>query len=325
MEFITIKDLNNDIISNINKVPVDVDLIVGIPRSGLLAAELIALYVNKPLTDIDSFIEGKVFSSGKTKNTSNFTSNFTEMKKVLIVEDSVDSGNSIRLAKEKLQDISNKKELIYLTIYTRTDTKDLTDIYFKIIDDRRVFEWNYLHNNQLNDMCFDIDGVLCCDPSKNQTENEKEYEKFLLNAVPKLITTKEIGYLVTSRLEKYRSQTEQWLKNNNISYNKLLMYPDSVEKRNIPGEHSRFKAEIYKKMSKSTLFIESEPDQAAEINRITKKPVFCVSNQVYYNSTKFAPNLKLQNRILKRKAKNIAKKIVGEELYNNIKKKIKKG
>ena len=35
----------------------NVDLVVGIPRSGMLPANLIAMYLNKPFTDINSFLE----------------------------------------------------------------------------------------------------------------------------------------------------------------------------------------------------------------------------------------------------------------------------
>ena len=54
LNFITISMLNNTIYKNINKIPKDVDLIVGIPRSGLLVANLLALYLNIKLTDIET-------------------------------------------------------------------------------------------------------------------------------------------------------------------------------------------------------------------------------------------------------------------------------
>ena len=53
MNFITFEELGECIYTNISKVPRNVDLIVGIPRSGTLAANLLALYLNLPFTDID--------------------------------------------------------------------------------------------------------------------------------------------------------------------------------------------------------------------------------------------------------------------------------
>ena len=56
MNFITFEELGECIYTNISKVPRNVDLIVGIPRSGTLAANLLALYLNLPFTDIDTLI-----------------------------------------------------------------------------------------------------------------------------------------------------------------------------------------------------------------------------------------------------------------------------
>ena len=56
MNFRTINDSNNLISKNLDKIPKDIDLIVGVPRSGLFVANLIALYLNLPLTDFDSFL-----------------------------------------------------------------------------------------------------------------------------------------------------------------------------------------------------------------------------------------------------------------------------
>lgn len=55
IEYRSIVDMNNIIVKNLQKLPHDIDLVVGIPRSGMLPANLIALYLNKPFTDIDSF------------------------------------------------------------------------------------------------------------------------------------------------------------------------------------------------------------------------------------------------------------------------------
>ena len=58
MNYRTFSDLNELIIRRLYILPKDIDLIVGIPRSGMVPANLIALYLNKSLTDLDSFING---------------------------------------------------------------------------------------------------------------------------------------------------------------------------------------------------------------------------------------------------------------------------
>ena len=96
----SIAQLNATIMKNIAKFPKDIDLIVGIPRSGMLPANLLALYMNKPYTDIESFLEGKVYACG-------YRGNYIKergVKKVLVIDDSVSSGSAMRKAKEKLKE-----------------------------------------------------------------------------------------------------------------------------------------------------------------------------------------------------------------------------
>ncbi len=46
-------DLSRDIKKNLYKIPKNISWVVGIPRSGLLAVNLISLFINRPLTDLD--------------------------------------------------------------------------------------------------------------------------------------------------------------------------------------------------------------------------------------------------------------------------------
>lgn len=323
MEFKTFKNLNNDIINNLYKIPSNIDLVVGVPRSGLLVAELISLYINKPLSSIDVFLEKKIIKSGNTKNKKGFINDFSKLKNVLIVEDSIDTGNSIKEVKEQLKNFSSNINFIYLVAYTRSDKKNMTDIYFEIIDDDRMFEWNYLHNKQLENACFDIDGVLCVDPTVDICQNEKSYLNFITNAPKKLITTRKIGYIVTSRLEKYRKDTEMWLKQNNIEFIELYMFGGTVEERMVPGAHAKYKASVYKKITNSNLFVESDVLQAEMINKETKKGVFCIDNQTYYNGNIIKNNINIKKKRIKYKIKRGLKKLVGDKLYNKIKTLIK--
>ena len=65
MQYRTFSDLSTLIRRNIHRVPHDIDIIVGIPRSGMIPAYMIALYLNKRVTDIDSFIVGKIVEAGE--------------------------------------------------------------------------------------------------------------------------------------------------------------------------------------------------------------------------------------------------------------------
>jgi uncharacterized HAD superfamily protein len=75
-------------------------------------------------------------------------------------------------------------------------------------------------------------------------------------------------------LEKYRKETETWLAANNIKYNDLVMLDlPNMEARQRANNHGDHKAKHLAKPY--VLFIESEYNQAVEINRILKN-LFCV-------------------------------------------------
>jgi hypoxanthine phosphoribosyltransferase len=157
MNYRSFSDLSSLIENNIQNIPWDIDLVVGIPRSGLLVANMIALLMNKTLTDLNGYLDNRLIASGNTKNVSPKLPK--DCKKVLIVEDSVDSGASIISCKEKMSSIKDV-EFIYLAAYVEPGKEKMVDIFFDILPHPRVFEWNLFHHKGvISNSCFDIHGV----------------------------------------------------------------------------------------------------------------------------------------------------------------------
>lgn len=285
MEFRSTNDLCNLIRNKLSLIPSDVDLIVGIPRSGLFVANYIALLMNKPLTDVEGLVEGRLISSGRTKDTSKNIKTVSDCKKVLIVDDSIASGTSLQQCKDKLSILSGI-DILYCVAYALPSSKDMVDICFEVLADPRLFEWNLFSKSvYVAKMCFDIDGVLCDDPLAEQNDDGIRYLDFIHNTKLKIKPTGKIGYLVTSRLEKYREATEEWMQKNGIEYDSLIMLDTSADERVQNNLHASFKADFYKS-SDALLFIESEERQAIEICQKSKKPVYCVETGVFYNGDK---------------------------------------
>jgi len=313
--------MNSIINEKIHIVPRDIELVVGVPRSGILPAAMIALLLNCQMTDLDSFLRGEIYSCGKTKSNAGWIDNVSDAKKILVVDDSICSGNALNDVIKKIEDLPAKPQILTLCVYAAPATKDLIDIYMEIVPVPRMFEWNYLHHGKLGEACFDIDGVLCCDPTPEQNDDGSNYKEFILNAPVKYRPTAEIGCLVTSRLEKYRKETELWLKKNNIAYKKLVMLQlSSMEERQKLNCHGQFKAQYYKKATNSNIFIESEPAQAVEIANLTKKPVYCTGNQEFYAGDGIY-SLKVSTIHKMARFKRMIKKLpFVEAVYKNIKK-----
>ena len=314
MYYRNITDLNNIILKKLNIIPRGFDLIVGVPRSGMLPANLLALYLNLPYTEIHSFLNGHIYKAGAR---SQFFER-KEQRKVLVVDDSVGSGKAMLEVKNELKDISSDFEISYCCIYMMPGKEKMVDYYFETVPLPRYFQWNILNHTSLEKACFDIDGVLCVDPANEQNDDGPKYLDFIINAQPLYIPGSAIGTIVTSRLEKYRKETEEWLKKNNVKYKELVMLdlPDMAARQKA-NSHASHKAKTY--MSKPyLLFFESDMSQAREINRISKKPVLCTetfemifdSESVLYNmkSGKYFPGLKnfalkVRNKIRKMKQK----------------------
>lgn len=295
MVYRTLGDLSNLVRKNTSKIPHDIDLVVGIPRSGMIPAYMVALFLNKRVTDLDSFLDGRIVEAGER---SQYIQQ-SDIRKILIVDDSVCEGNAMRKAKAKLQPISSRYELIFMAPIVTTEGRKYVDIYLETIDDSRVFEWNVFHHGILEHACLDIDGVLNVDPEID--DDGPIYTDFLLHAQPLFLPTVPIGTLISCRLEKYRSHTEQWLREHGIQYKELIMLdmPDKAT-RVAWGKHGEYKAEYYKNKKDYWFFIESSKEQAEIIAKATFKPVLCVeTNELLQYSPKMLLFKRAQRRLHK--------------------------
>jgi len=277
MHYRSLEDLNTTILLNLYKIPYDIDLIVGVPRSGLLAANLIALHLNVGLADVDSFVNGKLFKAGMRYRT--IAKPFDECRNILVVDDSLYTGTSMLEVKEMLSTKFPDKNILYSAVFVVPDATPLLDIYFDICPFPRVFEWNLMHHSLLSQCCMDIDGVLCHDPLEIENDDAFNYETFLKTAKPIFKPTKKVGCLVTNRLEKYRSETIQWLQSMGIQYNHLRMLnlPSQTIRKQV-NRYAEFKAVCYLE-SEALLFIESDIRQAQLIAALSNKQVYCSANR----------------------------------------------
>lgn len=336
MNYRSLADLNDTIVRNLHRLPRDIDLVVGIPRSGLLAANLFSLVTNIPLTDLDSFLEGRVHTSGTTKHHSGLDRGIADMRRILILDDSISGGNAMRAARKRVEDAGipdrTGAEIIFGAVYGAEASHPEADFVFERVRLPRIFQWNFMHHVVLEESCVDIDGVLCLDPTEAQNDDGEAYRRFLTEAVPLHGSSRRIGWLVTSRLEKYREPTEAWLKAQGIEYGQLVMLdlPSKAERQRLAA-HGSFKAEFYRN-SDASLFIESEHEQAETIARLSGKPVLCIeTNQIHLPDSLSSAAIRQQMRNMParlrqrgeregRRLKGLARGILGDTGYLALKK-----
>jgi len=266
---VSTSELINGSCQIINAIP-PIRGVVGCPRSGMIPASIIATHLSVPLYGITD--NKLVKMTGRSDNGGQRMVSFEERTELplLLVDDTLHTGKAMSQAKEVIQKYNYK--YITSSIFVYVGSKDKVDYYYKGLSHPHILEWNMFHGRITRFSMLDMDGVLCEDPPLKKIKSEKEYIEYLSQARP---IKKNIPYMTpcyaicTARLEKYRGVTEDWLKENNVKYNNLIMYPHSREKRDnaFLEEASKYKADTFNN-SNAKFFIESCKHQANRIKNL---------------------------------------------------------
>ena len=148
----SIADLSNDVKKWIRKLPRDLDLIVGIPRSGMLVALLLSLFMNLPVTDVEGFLEGKIMKAGRRLEKKWAEINQKRRLKVLVVDDSVLDGFEMNRVKNTIYGAQLQHEVYYGAVYVTPEGANYVDFFYEVVETPRIFEWNIWHHSILEDL-----------------------------------------------------------------------------------------------------------------------------------------------------------------------------
>lgn len=283
MNFRSVEDMADAIRRNLHRVPLEIDIVVGIPRSGLLPATMIALHRNIMMTDPLGLIEGRALQPGLRREKPGLKVDPTLWKNVLIVDDSVGSGKTIAETLSRISE-GGQWNIMSCAIFGSEASAGRVDLTFDICESPRVFEWNFLHHPILTNSCVDFDGVLCVDPTEQENDDGENYRRFLREATPLYVPTVPVGTIVSARLERYRPEVEGWLNRYGIQYQALhLLDLPSAEERSRLRPHIPHKVSVYRSNPDFQLFIESDRVQALRIAEATGKAVICVGTMEIFS------------------------------------------
>jgi len=257
----------------LKSLPGDYDVIVGIPRSGLLIASIIALKLAKPLTTPELFIKEVIWASKKIQTGK-------KIRKVLLVDDTISSGKSMQKATQLLLSHCKEINLNKAALIIADKSKSLVDNYYEIIPEPRIFEWNMMHSKK-GKTCFDMDGVLCENCPPGFDADEEKYTAWIDSAKPYLIPSYEIDAIISNRLEKYRTLTEKWLTRNRVKYKELILW-DLQSKEERKNQYGKHKIDILLSI-KPDIYFESSLNESEQIWKSTKIPTICIDEMIMFS------------------------------------------
>jgi len=266
----TYRDLVNETLSFCDKVDAtEYDGILGVPRSGLLCASLMAQRLGLPLWSFDK-------SGGVTELAGGLRMDRVARKdnpRILVVEDSSASGYSMAEAKRKCRDINATFAAVFAT---KSASKNL-DLWHKMVPLPHWFEWNLFGNSYLCEglrIASDMDGIICPDFTAEEDDDAWRYADRMRTMECLIPKGTHFHAIITARLEKYRTLTEHWLKQNEISYGKLIMGP--WETKNARATRCMGSWKWVKARSVDAgMFIESDPMQAEVMASKGSIPIIC--------------------------------------------------
>lgn len=267
LSFISFADACNYCDNWIKEIPRDYDVIVGIPRSGLFVANILALKLGKPLAT-----PGNLSNIWQSKHLVTADS----PKKFLLVDDSYRTGNSMDEALAMMLNLGVKRDNIATAaLIVGKKGAEVLDHHYCVIERGRFFEWNMLHRKVL--LATDMDGVLCEDPPPQARDSELIYKKWLIDAKPYLIPFFEIECIITSRIEKYRKETEFWLQKNNVRYKSLIMSKESTREaqRSVGLNHKIVALQLIK----PDIYWESSTKEGVLIKASVKCPILLIDQK----------------------------------------------
>lgn len=248
--------------------------VLGIPRSGLSPASLIAMWLNLPLYYLDDNNELNILSAGSEFGGNRMKNYLPNNDRILVVDDTVYGGCAIKNTMSRMSE-----DAYYSAVYVRPEMLDVVDFYGRELAEPHLLEWNFFNSGYLKDSIFDFDGIFSPNIPVDICEDEQKYIEFIKNVkpFPHRIPRTHCKGIATGRLEKYRDITEEWLDRYGISYGFLKMFPTEREterNRNHAEEVSTFKAKIFSE-SDAKFFVESEISEAIKIRQKSGKLVIC--------------------------------------------------
>lgn len=262
LRFVRTAELAGDVALLCSLLPTKIVGVIGVARSGLLPATLVAMQQHLPLWIVrqdseDVVFAGHGFRLGNRDPRSSKLGGQPPPGKLLLVDDTSMTGNSVRHALQIVGQHWPGRKVLSAVVYRNPASVSDPDYWVHDLPAPHFLEWNLFNSIHLDKTAFDFDGVL--------THDGTQHPQYL----PRKGT---IPLIVTGRSERLRLPSQAWLTKHGVRVKRMVMF--SGETPSDPLAIARYKAGYWKE-SRLDYFVESDPQQARELARLVKRPVIC--------------------------------------------------
>lgn len=255
------------------KLPPDTSGVVGIPRSGMIPASIIATHLHVPLYELTTDGPRRLGNGGRGTG--------SQAGRPVVIDDTVNRGGSIARARAVMEG-----DAVYAAVYVNPNAVGVVDVYGELLAGPHILEWNLFNSAMWSPgqpltyfgggVATDLDGILCHDAESGGVVG-----------TPYLLPrSSPCRLIVSGRPERHRAATEQWLRTWGVKWDRLELLPDDVEAT--PEHIAGFKAGHYRE-SLCGLYVESDPGQAERIADLSGKPVVCPRAKTVYGKVQTIP------------------------------------
>ncbi len=290
LEWVSTARLAADSVVLASKLPRDINGIVGLPRSGMIPASIIASHLHLPLYELTT--KGKLNRLSHGSRGDHFGFNHPTGGRLAVVDDTVYSGSAMKRARLAMTRLGHKA--VYAVVYSRLmvlpESVGAVDLYARELPTPHLLEWNVANNGPFaghagpsgapyyrSGLAVDLDGIIVHDAESGGDVGEA-------HLVPRTITA---PLIITGRCESTRTVTENHLRAVGVKWSRLEMLPtgEPADAQTIAAHKAKHYA-----ASDCGFFVESDPTQAELIHQLTGRPVMCpVAGKVWDVSTPRTP------------------------------------
>jgi hypoxanthine phosphoribosyltransferase len=284
--WITTARLMEDTARLCSHLPGDIDLVLGIARSGLIPAVYIATMLHRPVWTVGTFAERPqeiVPCGGGWRMYGLEQPEHPEPAKALIVDDTAWHGIAIQRTRELARRRWPHARIATAVVYAHPQVPIL-DYVACSLSGSHLLEWNLFNTSHAdpampgNGCGTALDGILCRQFTAEENDDGPRYLAALrMMPVLQRPNRAALPFIATARLEQYREETEAWLARAGIRYGELIMGPWATRAERdaaYPDNVVQLKVEAIRR-HKVHLFIESDPAQAALIREVSGAAVLC--------------------------------------------------